>query len=81
MADPTDLTDTIATEAASPVSSSGDGQTATGRSIADLIAADRYLAAKAAARRKRRGLIFNKLLPPGPGGEFPTGGGTTGFGG
>ena len=31
----------------------------------EQIAADRYLAAKQAVKSKRRGLQFNKLLPPG----------------
>ena len=33
--------------------------------LSDQIAADRYLASKAAAKSKRRGLVFNKLIPPG----------------
>jgi len=63
---PTDLSETIAEEAALPVSSSSDGQSSTGRSIADLIAADTYLAAKAARKNAARGVMFSKLIPPGP---------------
>ena len=79
MPDPTDLSETIASEAAAPLSSSGDGQSATGRSIDELIKADQYLAAKAAARSKRRGLLFTKLVPPPAAGDPP--GGTGGCGG
>lgn len=81
MADPADLSQTIADEAAAPLSSSSDGQASTGRPIADLIAADRYLAAKAAAGQRRRGLSFSKLIPPG---TLPDNGGACGptpFGG
>jgi hypothetical protein len=84
VAEPTDLTDVIAEEAASPSSSASDGQSATGRPLADLIAADRYLAAKAAAQSRRKGLTFSKLIPPGtlPDGGcvigVPFGGGVTG---
>lgn len=38
-----DLTDTIEEAAQDPASASSDGQSATARPIADLIAADRYL--------------------------------------
>jgi hypothetical protein len=42
-----------------------DGQSATQRPIADLIAANNYLAAAAAARQgKTRGLRFTKLHAP-----------------
>lgn len=81
----TDLTATIAEEAAAPVSSTADGQTATARPLADMITADRYLAAKAAIAKRRRGVTFGKLIPPGPladgGGAIvgtPFGGGITG---
>lgn len=73
VADANDLTDIIATEAVSPVSSAADGQSASGRPIAELIAADKYLAAKAASKLGRRGLLFTKLLPPGPTGDCPGG--------
>lgn len=38
-----DLTDTIESAAADPSSASSDGQSATARPLADLIAADKYL--------------------------------------
>lgn len=62
----TDLSETIAAEAAAPVSSTADGQSATARPLADLITADRYLAAKAAMASRRKGVQFGKLIPPGP---------------
>jgi hypothetical protein len=34
------------------------------RSLKDLIELDKYLAAKQAAKTKRRGLIIQKLVPP-----------------
>ena len=77
---PTDLSGDIAQQAVEPINSVADGNANTGRPVADLIAADRYLAAKAAMRRRRRGLLFTKLTPPPafPGGGPPCGGG---FGG
>lgn len=81
----TDLTDTIAEEAAAPVSSTADGQSATARPLTDLITADRYLAAKQAIAKRRRGITFGQIIPPGPmadgGGAIvgtPFGGGITG---
>lgn len=75
MADPTDLADTIASEAQSVASSSADGQSATARSLGELIEADKYLAAKAARSSKRRGLLFTKLVPPPAIGDAPQGSG------
>lgn len=51
MADPNDLTDTIAAEVALPQASATDGQSADARPLPDVIAADKYLAAKAASRK------------------------------
>ena len=65
MAQPTDLAGEIASQAVEPSSSASDGQSATARPVADLIAADRYLAAKAAAVGRRKGMTFSKLVPPG----------------
>ncbi len=48
MADSTDLTDTIASEAQLPASSTSDGQSATGQPLDKLVAADKHLATKAA---------------------------------
>ena len=54
-----------------------DGLTVTARGLADLITADRYLAAKAARGRPFGGAVLTKILPAGP---FPDGQGT-GLGG
>jgi hypothetical protein len=82
MADATDLSETIAEEAVSPASSSSDGQASAGRSISELIEADQYLAAKAAAAQRRRGIVFTQLIPPGTlpdcGAPGPFGGGVCG---
>lgn len=77
---PTDLTGDIAQQAVEPITVSADGQTSTGRSVDDLIKANNYLAACVAAKSKRRGLLFTKLLPPAAApGACP--GGSAGFGG
>ena len=61
-----DLTDTINTSAGLPEESQlADGQRVKERPIADLLAADRYLAAKNAAANPWRGLRFSRLLPGG----------------
>ena len=61
----TDLSATIATEAADPQSSASDGMSATGRNINDLIAADTYLAGVVARNKRRRGIALTKMIPPG----------------
>jgi len=66
MADETeDLTATIAENAAGPASMSGDGNSASAHSLADQIAADRYLAAKRAMSSPGLGLHFVKVVSPG----------------
>lgn len=60
-----DLSNDIATQAVEPISSTADGQSSTGRSTADIITADQYLAAKTAMRKRRRGVAFTKLTTPG----------------
>lgn len=62
----TDLTPQIEQAAADPQSASVDGQSATARPMADLIAADQYVASKASMATRRRGLRFSKILPSGP---------------
>jgi hypothetical protein len=42
-----------------------DGVTVTQRSLSELIEADKYLQAKKNLRRKNRGLIYTKIVPPG----------------
>lgn len=58
----------IETAAEKPVSASVDGVTITQRPIADLIAADRYLSAKRAARKRSRGIRLTQIVPPGANG-------------
>lgn len=60
-----DLSDTIAAQAALPITSSDDGQSATGQPLPNLIEADKYLAAKRARRKRTRGLFFNVITTPG----------------
>jgi len=68
-----DLTQTIATAAATPAAAASDGQSATSRPIADLIAADQYLAGRVAAGNRQRGLSFSKIIKAGtmPDGTSP----------
>jgi len=76
-----DLSGTIETAAGRPQAASVDGLTVTGRSVLELIQADQYLAAKAAASKRRRGIRFSKAVNPGAlsdaGGTL---GGTSDFG-
>lgn len=60
----TDLSTEIATAATTPKSVQNGDQKAESRPVADLIAADKYLAAKTAVATNPR-VIFNKLVPPG----------------
>lgn len=62
---PDDLEDTIRQNAQGPAKASGDAGSVEQHSLADQIAADRYLSAKDATNSKSRGLRFNKLVPPG----------------
>lgn len=81
----TDLSGDIAQQAAEPVTVSADGQTTTARPVADVIAAQQYLDARAAVRKRRRGVLFTKLVAPGAlddggraaGAVAPFGGGIT----
>ena len=63
-----DLSDDIELAAAGPKKVTVDGETTEARDIADLIKADKYLAAKAAAKNGRGGLRFSKFVPPGAAG-------------
>jgi hypothetical protein len=62
---PEELDDTIRQNAQGPAKAAGDAGSVEQHKLPDQIAADRYLASKEATKRKRRGLIFNKLVPPG----------------
>jgi hypothetical protein len=60
-----DLDDTILENAQGPERVEGDAGSVKQHPLPDQIEADKYLAAKEAAKRKDRGLRFNKLVPPG----------------
>ena len=60
-----DLNDAIRDNAAGPAKAAGDAGSVEQHKLTDQIAADKYLASKEAAKSKRRGLQFNKLVPPG----------------
>ena len=60
-----ELDDTIRENAQGPAKVEGDAGTVQQHPLPDQIEADKYLAAKEAAKRKDRGLRFNKLVPPG----------------
>ncbi len=62
---PDELDDTIRQNAQGPAKAAGDAGSVEQHKLPDQIAADRYLASKEAAKSKRRGLVFNKLVPPG----------------
>ncbi len=62
---PEELDDTIRQNAKGPAKAAGDAGSIEQHKLPDQIAADRYLASKEAAKSKRRGLVFNKLVPPG----------------
>lgn len=59
------IEDTIRKNAEGPAKAAGDAGSVEQHKLTDQIEADRYLAAKEAARTKRRGLVFNKFIPPG----------------
>lgn len=60
-----DLSNQIETAAAQPKQATIDGNTFIQHSLRDQIAADRYLASKAAAKNKKRGFSLAKFKPPG----------------
>lgn len=62
---PDELDSTIRENAQGPAKASGDSGSMEQHKLTDQIEADRYLASKAAAKSKRRGLVFNKFVPPG----------------
>jgi hypothetical protein len=59
------LEDTIRENAQGPAKAAGDSGSMEQHKLLDQIAADKYLAAKEAAKSKSRGLRFNKFVPPG----------------
>ena len=62
---PDDLDDVIRQSASGPAKAAGDAGSVEQHKLAEQIEADRYLASKAAAKSKSRGLVFNKFVPPG----------------
>ena len=62
---PTQLDDVIRENAAGPAQASVDGQTVQAHGLHEQIAADRYLAAKRAARKAGLSVKTIKLVPPG----------------
>jgi len=60
-----DLQDAIRENAQGPAKASGDSGSVEQHKIPHQIAADKYIASKEAAKSKGRGLVFNKLVPPG----------------
>jgi hypothetical protein len=63
--DPTPLEQTIAENAAGPKKAQGDAGSLEQHSLQDQIAADRYLASKAAVQRHGKGIRLTKIVPPG----------------
>lgn len=63
-----DLSSDIETAATGPKRAIVDGVDMQARSIDELIAADKYLAAKAAAAKGRAGLRISKFVPGGAAG-------------
>jgi len=59
------LEETIRESAKEPAKASGDAGSVEQHKLTEQIAADKYLASKAAASQPKRGLRFNKLVPPG----------------
>lgn len=57
----------IADAARSPKKVEGDAGSMEQHSLADQIAADRYLASKKALNSKNRGFRVTKMIPPGAG--------------
>ncbi len=62
---PADLTDVIADAAANPQRIQVGAESAQEYPLRDVIEADRYLAAKGAARRPGGGVLFTKFVPGG----------------
>lgn len=61
---PDELDDTIEQNAKGPAKASGDAGSVEQHPLSEQIEADRYLASKEAAKKPKRGLRFNKLVPP-----------------
>jgi len=60
-----ELEDKIRENAEGPAKASGDAGSVEQHKLTDQIEVDRNLESKKAAKSKRRGLTFNKIVPPG----------------
>ena len=60
-----DLQDEIRENAQGPAKVSGDAGSVEQHKLSEQIAADKHLASKEAVTQPKRGLRFNKLVPPG----------------
>lgn len=61
----TAASEALAAALAGPAKVSGDAGSVESHKLADMIAADQYVAAKDAALSKRQGLRITRLNPPG----------------
>ena len=59
------LDENIRKNAQGPSKASGDAGSVEQHNLKDQVEADRYLQSKQAAKARKRGLRFNKLVPPG----------------
>jgi hypothetical protein len=59
------LTHAICQNAEGPARVQGDAGSVEQHPLPDQIAADKYLASKAATKTRKRGLLFNQFIPPG----------------
>jgi hypothetical protein len=62
---PEDLESAIRDNAEGPAKAAGDSGSVEQHKLTDQIEADRYLASRKATRSRRRGMVFNKISPPG----------------
>ena len=60
-----ELSESICQNAQGPARAQGDAGSVEQHPLPDQIAADKYLASKAATKTRKRGLLFNQLIPPG----------------
>lgn len=60
-----ELDETIRQNVQGPAKVAGDAGSVEQHKPSEQVAADRYLASKEATKSKRRGLRFNKIVPPG----------------
>lgn len=62
---PDDLEQSIRDNATGPAEAHGDAGGMKQHSLKDQMEADRYLASKAAIKKKQRGLRLSRIAPPG----------------